>query len=75
VGRGLRAADGTNPAYQQAGLPVQHFRIPDNVLRLTPPPLLRAGACAVLEGWMSNPAAVAVLCRRSRSLISIATAG
>ena len=34
-GSGLRAADGTISAYQHAGLPVQDFRIPDNVLRLT----------------------------------------
>jgi DNA modification methylase len=34
-GSGLRAADGTISEYQHAGLPVQDFRIPDNVLRLT----------------------------------------
>ena len=34
-GSGLRAADGTISEYQHAGLPVQNFRIPDNVLRLT----------------------------------------
>ena len=34
-GSGLRAADGTISDYQHAGLPVQDFRIPDNVLRLT----------------------------------------
>jgi hypothetical protein len=32
---GLRAADGSISEYQHAGLPVQDFRIPDNVLRLT----------------------------------------
>jgi len=34
-GSGLRAADGTISEYQHAGLPVQDFRIPDSVLRLT----------------------------------------
>ena len=34
-GRGLRAAGGTISEYQQFGLPVQDFRIPDNLLRLT----------------------------------------
>jgi len=34
-GSGLRAADGTISEYQHAGLPVQDFRIPDTVLRLT----------------------------------------
>jgi DNA modification methylase len=34
-GSGLRAADGTISEYQHAGLPVQDFRIPDNVLRIT----------------------------------------
>ncbi len=34
-GSGLRAADGTVSGYQHAGRPVQDFRIPDNVLRLT----------------------------------------
>ncbi|MBW6400398.1 site-specific DNA-methyltransferase [Roseomonas sp. HJA6] len=34
-GSGLRAADGTISEYQHAGMPVQDFRIPDNVLRLT----------------------------------------
>lgn len=34
-GSGLRAADGTVSGYQHAGLPVQDFRIPDNVLRIT----------------------------------------
>ena len=34
-GSGLRAADGTISEYQHAGLPVQDFRIPDSVLRIT----------------------------------------
>lgn len=34
-GSGLRAADGTITAYQHAGRPVQAFRIPDSVIRIT----------------------------------------